>query len=385
MGIGIVGLIFICCFSCCHFFATSVKGAYDDLATITMAASLAPMSVVGGPDGQVVFYTALEPHPEEEEGQEEEDNNNSVEEGIAQENPARNDGSNSPSATPAEVQRGAPVDEEVINPTSSSRQEHNEPLDDHYHLMNDEIHNNSRYRSSSSFRQESRPLLHPSFNGSVVGLEESRHMRRLYTACSVIYYISIGLVVVTMMAAVYFYPSIPTYNVCNDAVAWKRIMGNIVRLEIDASFEILISLKNANRISAALEVGKGSFKFEGQHIGRYEIPSVVAPASAITDIMLITHVTPDKYQALRLAEAYYMGKLILEAEFEGTIRVPALWDYTFDVSVKNIRVDVNALSDRSLCHCPSWDDQKNHSTVQLPFLENNYQQLLIDTTSGRQT
>eukprot|EP00529_Nitzschia_sp_RCC80_P029420 CAMPEP_0113442942 /NCGR_PEP_ID=MMETSP0014_2-20120614/1878_1 /TAXON_ID=2857 /ORGANISM="Nitzschia sp." /LENGTH=323 /DNA_ID=CAMNT_0000333873 /DNA_START=1055 /DNA_END=2023 /DNA_ORIENTATION=- /assembly_acc=CAM_ASM_000159 len=323
-----------------------------------MAASVAaPMSVIGGPAGQ--FYTTLEPHPEEaeqeqeqdededEEGDRQDDNNNNnnsnddtrvMEEGVVQEsNSIRNDHPTHPAAETAEshsqtttqVQHGGAAND------NDGNVQH-----DRYFLMQDHDHDDHH----DHHRRDSRPLLHPSFNGSVEGgFGETRHMKRLYTACSVIYYISVGLVVMMMMTAVYFYPSKPVYNVCNDAVAWKRIIGNIVKLEVDASFEILISLKNANRITAALDVGKGSFKFEGQPIGRYEIPPVEAPASAITDIMLVTHVTPDKYQALRLAEAYYMGKLILEAEFEGTIRVPALWDYTFDVKVGNIRVDVNQL------------------------------------------
>ncbi|OEU13356.1 hypothetical protein FRACYDRAFT_241694 [Fragilariopsis cylindrus CCMP1102] len=54
-------------------------------------------------------------------------------------------------------------------------------------------------------------------------------------------------------------------------------------------------------------------------------------------------------------------ELIIEAEFEGTIRIPALFDYTREILVKGIMVDINAHSDRSLCHCKPWDGKKNHT------------------------
>jgi hypothetical protein len=262
-----------------------------------------------------------------------------------------------------------PVDEEANQPTERDAMEQqplqqetaNEFDENRYVLMNDHppTHGSSR-------QAESRPLLHPSFNSSVGGtIEEPRHMKKLYRFCSVIYYVSVLTVVALVGVTIVYYPKKPMYNVCNDAVAWKKIMTNIAALKLDASFEILISLSNPNHLVAALDRGKGSFSFDGKQVGTFEIPPVTADAMAINDLMLITHVTPDRQQALELAEAYYMGKLILEAEFEGTIRLPDIFDFTFDVSVKHIEVDVNAMSDRGLCHCPSWDDSKNH-TGKLP-------------------
>ena len=85
---------------------------------------------------------------------------------------------------------------------------------------------------------------------------------------------------------------------------------------------------------------------------------------AITDLMLIARVTPNRHQAVQMANAYYKGNLVLEAEFTATLRVPALFDFTYNADIKDITVYVNELSDRSLCHCPSWDN----GTTSLPFL-----------------
>jgi hypothetical protein len=78
---------------------------------------------------------------------------------------------------------------------------------------------------------------------------------------------------------------------------------------------------------------------------------------AITDVSLIAHATSDKSQAYQILHAYMSGSLVLEAEFDATLRVPALFNYTGNFTVKNIPVDVTALADRTLCQCPSWYDR----------------------------
>jgi hypothetical protein len=202
------------------------------------------------------------------------------------------------------------------------------------------------------------PLLQPSarsFNG-VLGMEEPRHMKALYQLCSCIYYLSI-LVVISLVFGIFtFYPKPPIYNVCNDAVAWKRIMESLVALKLDASFEILISVSNPNHVTVVLEKASGSFSFDGKAIGTYEIPSETAEGMAITDMMLIARVTPDRYQALQLAEEYYKGNLVLKADFKAKLRAPALFDVSYDLHMKDIDVYVNELGPRDLCHCPAWSN-----------------------------
>jgi hypothetical protein len=346
-----VALLMVGCLSCCHYCATNVKGAYDDLATITMAASVAPMSVIGGHAGH--FFTTLEPNATEQEGHDDDHVD-------PQQRHSGKDHLNGDPASrkPEDVERQHHSLDALQDPPGSVPDDpddphHNSP----FYLMNEEAN------TPNPSRQENRPLLHPTFNdGSIVGIDEPPHMKKLYRACSIVYYISVALVLVLVGTAIVLYPQRPVYNVCNDAVAWKKIMSNLIAFKLGASFEILLSLNNPNRIVAALEKGKGSFKYDGRDFGTYEIPPVTADAMAITDLMLIARVTPDKTQALQIAEAYYLGKLILEAEFEGTIRIPALFDFTFDIHVKDIVVNVNELSDRSLCHCPTWDGHgKNHS------------------------
>ncbi|KAG7340446.1 WD40 repeat-containing protein [Nitzschia inconspicua] len=349
-----IGFILVGCLTCCHYVTTNVKGAYDDLATITMAASMAPMSVIGGNNGQ--FYSTLDPHPEEEEGEEESINAPTTSPEVQQQPPA-----GSVDANQKEMQG----DEQVK--LGDAEAGAHDAFSSHDFLA--EANTYAITNDSPSGQNAARPLLHPSFNGSVLGtMHESSHMRRLYTCCTIIYAVFVVLVLTLVGASILFYPQKPLYSVCNDAVAWKRIMTNIATFKFDASFEILLSLSNPNHLGAFLDRGKGSYLFEGKQVGTFEIPPVAADAMAISDIMLIAHVSPDRQQALQLIDAYYLGKLLLEAEFEGTVRIPALFDSTFDIHVKSIVVDVNALADRSLCHCPTWDDRKNHTTDAPIFL-----------------
>lgn len=218
-------------------------------------------------------------------------------------------------------------------------------------------------------QQESMPFIPSSamsFNG-IPGMEEPRHMKALYKMCSILYYVTIALVVVLVGLAIYFYPKPPVYNVCSDAVAYKKIIENMVAMKLGVGFEILISLSNPNHVTAALDVGKGSFRFDGKHVGTYEIPPSSVKGMSVTDLMLIAKVTPDKMQALQMAEAYYRGKLVLEADFTAKLRVPALMDVTYNLDMKDITVYVNELGDRSLCHCPSWDEP-NKTSAPVLFL-----------------
>lgn len=348
-----LGIVSFGCLSCCFCFVSNMKGAYDDLTDITIAAaSVAPMSVIGD-----ARFTRLSAFPEEEaipeEGEELNDdaeNNNS---GESTENSVGAIVDESPQSASQECEEVPLATAEAQN-NSNEQQQPSEEGDNPYHLMAD--------TQESNIANERGPLLHPTYSGSV-GFEEPRHMKRLFKYCSALYYLSVAMIVLVVGASLFFYPKVPLYSICNDEVAWKGIMRNIVAFKFDASFEVLASLSNPNRIGAALDRGKGSFSFEGKQFGTFEIPPVKAGPMTITDFMIVVHISPaDNTQAIQLAEAYYTGKLILDADFQGTIRVPALFDYTIGVDAKNIVVDINQETDRSLCHCPTWDDDKNHST-----------------------
>jgi len=359
----LLGLISFGCLNCCFCFITNIKGAYDDLTDLTIAAaSVAPMSVIGD-----VRFTRWDEFREEEaipeednESNDDSDTNNNNENNDDVETAHQSGGATAEETArrPAqESEEVPPAADEAQNSSSEEQEESAEGGDNPYHLMDDSPRNDGNGES------QGRPLLRPGFNGSV-GFEEPRHMKRLFKWCSAFYYLSVMMIVLTVGTSLYFYPKMPIYSICNDELAWGKIVRNIVAFKLDASFEVLASLSNPNRMGAALEKGKGSFSFEGKEFGTFEIPPVMVDPMTITDFMIIIHISPaDKTQAIQLAEAYYTGKLILEANFKGTLRVPAMFDYTTSIEAGDIVVDINQASDRSLCQCPTWDDDKNHTTT----------------------
>jgi hypothetical protein len=346
----ILGLTVIGCISCCYCCVREVEGAYDDLATITMAASLPP-SVIAGPPINTprsdAFYSALETCPEDEEDTPEQrggDSNNDAEsppDPPPQETPTPTT-NEADASTPLLSNQAIQEEEEEEEAQTAPSNNNLAPNNDSFDLVDDE---------EARPRQE---IARSFFAGS--HLSEPVHMRRLSKMCSACYYATVLVVLALCASTLYFFPRMPIYDVCNDAVAWRKIITNVAAFKLDASFEILVSVSNPNYIGAALEKGSGSFTFDGKAIGTFEIPPVYCAPMAITDLMLIAHVTPDKIQAFQIAEAYYLGKLVLEAEFVGTIRVPSLNNYEFEIERDGIVVNVNEMQDRSLCHCPSWDD-----------------------------
>lgn len=270
----------------------------------------------------------------------------------------------------ADADADTPTQQQQDEEANTNEQEQPQPLqedetNDHYVLMNDSSRQNTTVDSTTT------PLLHPSsrphFHDHNIE-EPATHMKALNRMCSIMYCCSVVLVVTLTATIIFFFPKPPVYNVCNDAVAWKQIMEKLALLKLDFSIEILVSVSNSNHLSVVLDEGKGSFTFEGISVGTFHIPGDNVQRMAVTDLMLIARVQPDKYQAVKMAEYYYQGKLVLKAEFEAKLRVPAFMDFTYNLDMKNLTVFVNELSDRSLCHCPSWDNNQTTTTTTTPLL-----------------
>ena len=374
----LVGGFSISCLCYCRYryITANCRGAHDD--------------VIGSPHEDMHFYTRLgEPSQIEEDVITEEENQphaNCNSNNGSNSNRGNDEGTSTGDIDGAIAETPEQASEQVGNqdtdplqPVASKQignqqqqqeqeQEPNGDRDNPYSLIDDEQHNSNNVNRHQLGNRENEiePLLHPSFNNSIGLAEQPHNIKQSHTCYSILYCLSIFTIALIVGMSIFFFPQMPVFNVCNDEVAWAQIMKNIITFKVDAGFEILASLSNPNGIAAALDEGKGSFSFDGKQFGTFAIPPIVVEPMSITDLMIIVHISPaDKSQAIQLAEAYYMGKLVLDAEFEGTIRVPDVFNYTRNVAAKNIIVDINEIGDRSLCHCPTWDDDKNHSTASL--------------------
>ena len=168
-----------------------------------------------------------------------------------------------------------------------------------------------------------------------------------------------------VFVSIRYFPQIPVYNICNDDVAWKSIIDSMKKMHTRADFEILASLSNPNHIDVALDKGTGYFHHKGKFAGSFTIPPFTAKAMSITDMLIIASLTPETWDAFQIAKEYEMGNLILHVNTTVIIRIPALFDFTYEGSMGDIEVHVNEINDRHLCACPSWDEAKNHSFLLL--------------------
>jgi hypothetical protein len=140
-------------------------------------------------------------------------------------------------------------------------------------------------------------------------------------------------------------------------------------MKATADFEILTSVSNQNHFDIMLERGsRGSFAHDGMQVGTFDIPPVTAKAVSITDVLVVAHLTPEKWEALSLTAEYYAGRLVLNVDVTANIRIPALFNFAVTKGLQGIEVHVNELADRHLCACEDWDSAKNHSQKRAPPL-----------------
>jgi hypothetical protein len=307
-----VACLSLCCATTCFCVAGGVKGAYDDLSELTRSANAETR-----PSANAGTQPLVQEEPPAD--QTEEDVQNATRE---EQTDVQNDADNANEETQA-----------LIDTEEGHAAEHYVRLID----VEDNL-------LSSSGRRPRRS-----------------HMQRLYNTCVVCYLLTITCIALLTAAAFRYFPQKPLYNVCNDSVAWKSIIDSMASAKASVDFELLFSVQNLNHFDIAVDMGKGSFYHDGAFVGTYEIPPVTVAQSAITDILVVAHFAPEKWEALSLTSEYYRGKLVLSVNAQATVRMPGLLNYTFTAQLKDITVHVNEMSDRHLCACPTWSDAKNNT------------------------
>ena len=339
----VLGGLIVCCASVCFFMAGGVKGAYDDLAGMAASGNLEEDG--GGGGGAVAAAAAA-------------DNTTDT-----MQQPLLED-----AATEGEVESQQQQQQQHVVRECADLEEHEHEREQSEEAVGDE--EEAAPAATASVEDTNTATMYTAQQSVQTAASVSRrsrrssdHMQRLYNVCAGCYVITIATVAITLLTSFQFYPKVPEYNVCNDAVAWKSLIDSLASAKVSADFEILITVANPNHFDIDLDMGKGSFTHQGAFVGTFDIPPVTVPAMTLTDLMLITHLSPERWEALSLTAAYYRGKLVLDVSAKATIRVPALFDLTYRAKLSDFKVNVNEQSDRSLCHCPTWDDPRNETMV----------------------
>ena len=186
--------------------------------------------------------------------------------------------------------------------------------------------------------------------------KKSSSMKRMYGICQVVYLITTFSTVILFFVGMSYAPRQPQYNVCTNHLGWKSIIEGMASLKVSASFDLLISVYNPNRVEVDLKNGGGQFHYDGEYIGSFEIPEGKIAQEAISDIIVKVTFTPDKWQALSLTSEYYRGTLRFMVGGHAHVSVPALGNYSFEAKFDDIEVNPNdpTLDDTHLCACPGW-------------------------------
>lgn len=287
--------------------------------------------------------------------------------------------SSSPTEPAADTVDDAPVEDSSINPASLPASDdergtdppvvslegepvHHVEVDEGEDMLGDEESPQEETGILSSEHRRRAPSR--TRNSSV---SSKRRRRHLYHPCSFCYFVSIILIATLTFGSIRFFPNIPKYAVCNDSVAWKSLVETMASMKVNADFKILASVSNLNPIQVCLDEGGGHFAHNNASIGTFDVPPLCIAPNSITDLMIVAHLSPQRWSSFNIGREYYLGRLVLGVNLQGTIRIPALFNFSFHGHLENIEVHVNQLSDRSLCHCPSWDQAKNN-TPGLDFL-----------------
>lgn len=313
----------VCCVSLCYCVSANVKGAYDDLVAVYEDED------DDHPNGPRVAHRRQAVRPSAEAAPMEEEPVDVAEQGDR-------------TPTSEYVPLGEGSDHNAEEEGPDEQEDH--PIDRRGWGDGAEQTNDDMMTSPLLMQRRRRP--------------RPRHMQRLFNYCRLCYVLTLMTIFACSIATILYYPKIPTYNVCNDAVAWSSLIESLTNMKATADFEILVSVSNPNHFSLALDKGMGSFTHKGTFVGTYDIPPTVAAPMAITDLLIVAHLAPDKWDALGLVAEYYRGKLVLYVDAEATLRIPMLANYSFTTALRNIVVNVNEQSERYLCACPNWKDIK---------------------------
>jgi len=199
----------------------------------------------------------------------------------------------------------------------------------------------------------------------------SSYMQFLMGTCGVWYFFTVAGAICFVVSSILFFPKVPEVNVCSDEFAWKSIIDGLTSLKVEASFQILTSVQNKNRLDIALEGIAGKFKHDGEDVGTFEVERTIVAASSISDVMVTCTVVPDHWEALGLIADYYKDKLEFLVDINGSVKIKGI-GFSIPIKLTDIVVKANKTvkkQDRHLCACPQWKDLYPSASPVLSFEE----------------
>ena len=168
-----------------------------------------------------------------------------------------------------------------------------------------------------------------------------------------------------------FYPSSPNYSVCTQTFDWSALIRGAAAVQTTLSYDVLVSVENQNRFGMQLSdidvtfaynrevvgtmiLGKGKGAVNQGWKGKNETRhKMVLPPTSIVDMLVRVRFTPSILQASEMYEALYSDEglvLRIDGTVEGAGTILG-FQYPVKYHIDGEKVDMGALSDRSLCKC----------------------------------
>eukprot|EP00568_Trieres_chinensis_P015154 CAMPEP_0183321436 /NCGR_PEP_ID=MMETSP0160_2-20130417/68887_1 /TAXON_ID=2839 ORGANISM="Odontella Sinensis, Strain Grunow 1884" /NCGR_SAMPLE_ID=MMETSP0160_2 /ASSEMBLY_ACC=CAM_ASM_000250 /LENGTH=186 /DNA_ID=CAMNT_0025488379 /DNA_START=70 /DNA_END=628 /DNA_ORIENTATION=- len=150
----------------------------------------------------------------------------------------------------------------------------------------------------------------------------------------------------TALTVAYF-PRPPQLNLCSTEVDWKYILSGMVAANMQASFEILVSVYNPNPYSVYLDDVSGSFIHDNMEFGTFSMDPTLIDSQAITDDLVSVTFNPGEWEAFVMITEYYAGALNFTVDAHLGSTFPQLFNTSLDVSIDNILIDVSGATSAS--------------------------------------
>ncbi|CAM9809323.1 unnamed protein product [Scytosiphon promiscuus] len=186
-------------------------------------------------------------------------------------------------------------------------------------------------------------------------LGPSRLARKVYFYTRLVCGTIILGVLATCGAVVAFAPHAPGVNVCNTEFDWGSIVHSIKSADVQADFQILVSIYNPNVLDATIETGTATLYHKHTEVGTMAFQPAVLAGGYVTDLLFTMTFNTEVWDEARLGLEYETGQLafLMDATVSAAVMWHGLKTYPFTFSIHDYYIKVADTTgyDRSLCNC----------------------------------
>ncbi|CAM9276403.1 unnamed protein product, partial [Chrysoparadoxa australica] len=132
-------------------------------------------------------------------------------------------------------------------------------------------------------------------------------------------------------------PHIPVVNVCNTQFDWGSIVHSLSRAQVEADYQLLLSVYNPNIVNVHLNSGTAVLKHSHTEVGNIILEPFMAHAGHITDILLTIAISSETWDDLQLGLEFYTGALtfFMDAQISASLMVLGAQTFPFSFSVND--------------------------------------------------